>query len=159
MQDGESGGVNDGPSENGLGAVGHLVQALEVTSAVRIAVLDDLGADVAHEAPLDEAEIAHDAKDVGTCAAVHQSAIHGAGHSCVDALDAAHVEVQRNLRVEACVGALDANLAQRVCVLLGKREAVDVVQVVDGLNEVVDGVNKVGILRGCERLAKEQEGK
>lgn len=126
LEDREALGVEHRVGVHGLGAVGDLVAALEVgAGVVRVAVLDKLGVDVAHHAPLDEREVAHDGENVGVGG--REDAVHGVGGSGGDAVEVADLEVERNLGVEAHAGRGDAELAQRGREHLGEREAGDVV--------------------------------
>ncbi len=102
---------------------------------VRIAVGDDLAGQIADHAPFDEAEISHEREHLRR--GLGQSAVDGSGGRGGDAVQAAGLQVQRDLRVEAHAGGGDAQLAQAGRPGLGQGDTVDVVGVVQRVGQSV----------------------
>ena len=138
LEHGEALRVHHGVGVHHLGAVGHLVVSLEVDAGlVGIAVEDDLRRDVAHDAPLDEVELADDGQHVRGL--LRLASVHRAGSGRRDAVDVAGLEADGDLRVHAHAGRRNAQLAQLGRPELGHRDAVDVVlSEREGVGEGVD---------------------
>ena len=134
-----------------------MAEVLEVAEAVGVAVLDDFEAEVAHDAPLDEGEVAEDCQHVGR--GLREGAVHGVGGGDGDSVEGSDAEVERDLGIEALARGRHADLAQLVRPGLGERDPGDVVRLVDALDEAVEVLGRVRGRRDGGGAGGEVEGR
>src|SRR5690606_18881897 len=102
--------VSDAPAVNNLSTESNLVVTLKVAVAVRIAVTDQLQADLLLHTPADSGEVAHDTEDARRVSG-HTGSAHGLRDRSAVAL---------KLRRIGAVGQAGVKLAALVVALLGK---------------------------------------